>query len=695
MERWRSRSRHQGNPSRWRGNESLGSRCERQQKIPEREWSWQRSENQYSYQSRAPTLVWNYDRTRSRSPVIQGGPRPSANRYGRQTERQGARHRVRDYPFRRSGNRSIRQLVDDYRNPGESPAKRSYQAQDNLVENQRKSDDLIPVVEDEVDFSVDPDDLVYLGEEEEELSGSLGSPTAQAEVNPEVQPLDVPRVVGLGSPTVQAVVNPEVKPQEVSQRVCLGLPACNTGGHLELSDEGSREVSGDGQGANVQQRDKLAMIRSCPICNRTARKIYRHILAEHLPWFFSPETACWNCQVAFGTLSKPAHHRKRNGCGDREWPLGQWLLSMKRLLEELAGMLNCRQEQIHFKAECVSTPVAPLREALLTFLEEAQGRTVSHIDLAPPSCPSAICTVTVMTTLLCQLSPSQQFTIHHLSLVQDSYVLAPLNLVDAHCHLRQLKKKEPKWLTRGRDKVSPAVNGMVTVVDNAVFSGDWNHVPPSSGDGYRVLQTVGVHPRLATDPTAWSQVKHLIEKPECVGIGECGLDATALSTKDPKNTMMQQEELVQKHAELAIATGKPLVLHIRGKGQKSNQALYRRMLTLLQEAGLGKQHRVYVHCFTGSLEDVLSWRSAFPRVLFGISRASTRTTDFESVGRLIPLDHLALESDAPHLSPRKGEVNRPQWIWHQAVKLARLRNLPTEVIIRRCNLNSAAFYVGY
>ena len=337
MERWRSRSRHQGNPSRWRGNESLGPRWERQQKIPEQEWSWQRSENQYFRRSRAPTLDWNYGRTRSRSPAIQRGPRPSANRYGRQTERQGARHRVRDYPFRRSGNWSIRQLVDDYRNPGESPAQRSYQAQDNLVKNQRKSDDLIPVVEDEVDFSVDPDDLVYLGD-----SGSLGSPTAQAEVNPEVQPLDVPHVVCLGSPTAQAVVTPEVKPQEVSQRVCLGLPARNTGGHLDVSGEGSREVSEDGQGENVQQRDKLAMIRSCPICNRTARKIYRHILAEHLPWFFSPETACWNCQVAFGTLSKLAHHRKRNRCGNREWPLGQWLLSMKRLFEELAGMLNCR-----------------------------------------------------------------------------------------------------------------------------------------------------------------------------------------------------------------------------------------------------------------------------------------------------------------------------------------------------------------
>ena len=113
------------------------------------------------------------------------------------------------------------------------------------MKTQRKSDDLIPVVEDEMDFSVDPDDLVYLGEEEEELSGGLGSPTALAEVNPEVQPLDVPRVICLGSLTAQAVVNPEVQPQEMSQTVCQGLPAVDIGGHLEVLDEGSREVSED------------------------------------------------------------------------------------------------------------------------------------------------------------------------------------------------------------------------------------------------------------------------------------------------------------------------------------------------------------------------------------------------------------------------------------------------------------------
>ena len=106
--------------------------------------------------------------------------------------------------------------------------------------------------------------------------------------------------------------------------------------------------------------------------------------------------------------------------------------------------------------------------------------------------------MTVMTTLLHQLSPSQQFTIHHLNFTQNSYVLTPLSLVDAH--LWQLRKKAPKWLTRGWGEVFPAMNGISTIVNNTFFSVDWNNMPASRGDGYSVLQTVGVHPHLKTNP---------------------------------------------------------------------------------------------------------------------------------------------------------------------------------------------------
>ena len=51
---------------------------------------------------------------------------------------------------------------------------------------------------------------------------------------------------------------------------------------------------------------------------------------------------------------KSTHHHKHMGCDDREWHLGQWLLSMVRLMGQLVGMLNCRH--IHIKGQCVPTP---------------------------------------------------------------------------------------------------------------------------------------------------------------------------------------------------------------------------------------------------------------------------------------------------------------------------------------------------
>ena len=59
---------------------------------------------------------------------------------------------------------------------------------------------------------------------------------------------------------------------------------------------------------------------------------------------------------------------------------------------------------------------------------------------------------------------------------------------------------------------------------------------------------------------------------------------------------------------------------------------------------------------------------------------------------MTPLEHLALETDAPHLSPVRGRDNRPEWIVHQAQRFASLRNIPVGVVLRRCSLQSIRFY---
>ena len=183
-----------------------------------------------------------------------------------------------------------------------------------------------PCEEEEVDFSVEPGELCVVEEEdlEEVVTGSGISGGEEA--------------ADLGSPTVSAGVNPA----------------------------GSVDTS-----ASVEtQRVGEAARRSCPMCQKEVKKVFRHMMALHLPWFFSPETACWECRKEVGTLSKLAHHRKVHRCSTQEWSLGVWLVAMRQLLEELARMLQVRVQHVHLKAVGVPTPVGPLREMLLIFLEE-------------------------------------------------------------------------------------------------------------------------------------------------------------------------------------------------------------------------------------------------------------------------------------------------------------------------------------
>ena len=206
------------------------------------------------------------------------------------------------------------------------------------------------------------------------------------------------------------------------------------------------------------------------------------------------------------------------------------------------------------------------------------------------------------------------------------------------------------------------------------------------------MKTVGVHPRLAGECVPWTKLEQLMLRSECAAIGECGLDETAVNREDPDAGMEEQEALLKKHLDVAKRSRKPLVFHVRGRTDETTQKLFGKLLSILQASGLDKKHKIYLHCFTGTLKEMRAWRTAFPRVLLGITWHSTQTAAFAEVGRVTPLEHLALETDAPHLSPVRGRDNRPEWIVHQAQRLASRRNIPVEVVLRRCSLQSIRFY---
>ena len=521
------------------------------------------------------------------------------------------------------------------------------------------------VSEEEVDFSVDPNELVYIGEEVADAQADL-SESAELVYSGEEEVADAQ------ADRPGSCVNAVTAPSGVTESLATSV-AVHLGKHEEVEEQTAEGKSGKA--------------KICQVCGKKVKRRQRHMLAAHLPWFFSPDTACWKCGVECGTLSKLLHHRVLHGCEGIEWPLDQWIGNMVQLLTDLAVMVGCRVEHIHLKVPSIPVEISPLREVLLGMVEEAQGRTVGELSLFPASCPSVVLTGILMGPLLGGLTEEQQQSIVSRKFREElAFQPGPVAVVDAHCHLRQTRKAEPGWRRAGWKEVGNSVKGIDLVVNNCVFPGDWEEVAHANDD-FRVIRTVGVHPRLAGEDVAWDRVVALIRSEGCAAIGECGLDETATG-------MTAQEHLLKKQALLAKETGKPLILHVRGKTKSTTHQLFQRVLNMLQEIGLDRKHRVHLHCFMGSVEDLQEWRSAFSHLLVSISWKSTEAENFGEIGRLVPFGSLAMETDSPHLSPVPRRTNRPQWVVYQAERVAKARNLPVAVILRRSGLNTWRFYTG-
>ena len=208
-------------------------------------------------------------------------------------------------------------------------------------------------------------------------------------------------------------------------------------------------------------------------------------------------------------------------------------------------------------------------------LEEVQGRTVEYIDLNPPGCPSAVLTVTLVGSLLSQLSSAQQQLISSMDVVPEmNYQVSPVDVVDAHCHLHQLLQRVPSWMRSGCKELPDGLGRVAVLVNNCVFRSDWDWVPPGSSGGLRVVKTVGVYPRLAGECVPWTKLEQLMLRSECAAIGECGLDETAVNREDPDAGMEEQEALLKKHLDVAKRSRKPLVFHVRGRTDETTQKLF-------------------------------------------------------------------------------------------------------------------------
>lgn len=200
-----------------------------------------------------------------------------------------------------------------------------------------------------------------------------------------------------------------------------------------------------------------------------------------------------------------------------------------------------------------------------------------------------------------------------------------------------------------------------------------------------VWATAGVHPHSAKDYDGQTvqQLEKLWSHERVVAVGECGLDYNRMFS--PK---ADQQRAFAAQVEAAVRTGKPLFLHCRDAFDDFH--------AMAREAAQAGATGV-VHCFTGTAAEAEAHLSAgFDIGVTGWVTEEARGRDLREALKVIPLERLHLETDAPYLRPRNAPktrpYNEPALLPHVAQAVADGMRLPVEEVARVTSQNSRRLF---
>ncbi len=242
-------------------------------------------------------------------------------------------------------------------------------------------------------------------------------------------------------------------------------------------------------------------------------------------------------------------------------------------------------------------------------------------------------------------------------------------IVDSHCHLNYGTMMEDMDGVMARAKEA-GVETMLAI--NARLS-EYDAVLALAEEYDHVFATVGSHPHEAEkEPDV--QATDLIEKAQhkkIVAIGESGLDF--YYEYAPRE---MQAANFRAHITAARETGLPLIVHARDADDECLEILR-------DEMGKGAYPAV-IHCFTASRAfAVASLDLGFYISISGIVTFNS-AKDLQETAKIIPMDRLLIETDAPYLSPvpKRGRPNEPSYVKYTAKFLSELLEIPYEALAK-------------
>jgi TatD DNase family protein len=247
--------------------------------------------------------------------------------------------------------------------------------------------------------------------------------------------------------------------------------------------------------------------------------------------------------------------------------------------------------------------------------------------------------------------------------------------IDTHCHLNYspLFEKAEEIISRAQESEVRYIICVATDIETTYKAINLAEKFPN------VYATAGIHPHdVNFIKEGWqNETAKILKHKKVLAIGEIGLDYYKHITSKDKQVKVFTEQ-VQMARSLKI----PMVIHNRRADTGIRQILVS-----------NNYYNGVLHCFSSNADFAEEMVELGLNISFtgNVTYGSKKT---ERTVKIIPLEKIMLETDAPFLSPagKKDEINEPANISLIAKKIAELKSCSVNKVAKVTSENAIKFF---
>jgi len=251
-----------------------------------------------------------------------------------------------------------------------------------------------------------------------------------------------------------------------------------------------------------------------------------------------------------------------------------------------------------------------------------------------------------------------------------------MELFDTHCHL------DVAAFDEDRAQVLQHAHelGVKNILVPAINAEHWDGLLKLCESQAGLHPALGLHPVFIDNHHAEDvrRLEKYVDEQRPVAIGEIGLDYFVRELD--RNA---QRRLFEAQLAVARDAGLPVVLHVRKAHDE--------VLSCLKQTPVPGGT---VHAFNGSEQQARHYIDRGFKLGFGGTLTWERSRKIRELARVVPIDAIVLETDAPDMvvAQHAGERNSPEYLVHCLQALAEVREAAPEDIAAQTTSNARSVF---